>query len=949
MDAISGTAGNDTTSGVIDFAGGTSAGAASTVNGTDKIVGGSGTDTLKIALQNASAGANIGTAVTAQTQVNTYTFASDPAAGTDTIVVNYGSVTSTITTGATKATAAAALAAAINNAAGAVIAISDGVDKVTVTAPTAGVALPAITFGAATAAADLPTTTFTTANRVASNGSINLGDVTGVEILNVQNISGATANFDADAVGGLTAFNADRSTSNLAVTNLAKDASAGIIGNGSIATGNLSFGYKTASDAAVLNVSGGAKGGAVSITSNPTAVTINSTGATNAIGTVALSAANTATALTINADASLTTGTISGFKAGVTNNTITVKGVASVVPTGQTAAVNIGAIAATVGTVDASGLTAGGISASLGSATANVTGGQGNDTITTNNIVLTTGSVNAGAGTGDRLVVTAAADVAATPAAKYTNFEVLRNVGGGATLDVSKVAGITSIELGATGQGATAMTATQAAAVSNLADNATLTLALADASGAADVLNVTLKNATATTSADLTAATITGFETLNVTSASGTQGNSTPGNDLSFAVAGNLTALNVAGAYDLAIATANITKAVTIASTQTGSAVLNVSGNLVKGSTVTTTANADTITTTAAVAGTTGDFVTYNAGAGNDAITTTLAALNNTSAANASIKIDGGDGVDTVSTDAGTYVDANFQYVTNVEKLTFTGGGALSVTTGGFFDTNFKSAGVTFTDTAWAGATAQSIDATTFTGKVTANITQSDADTGASVVMKSGSANDTIVITTGGALTATTNLVNSNAGDDTVTLNLAALNAAGKFTVNLGAGNDILNANYTGAGLLDVTGGSGADTIALSAGHTAGKMNVIQGIGDSGTFAKPGSNTFSTVGLDVITGALDNDTITLSGNTALVVTTINTGNDLSTATYADQTVTAIRGTYDSVAKTFIGSGAGGDLFVVYDSTAGAATTFETVVLVGQTALTSVSAGGVITI
>ena len=99
-------------------------------------------------------------------------------------------------------------------------------------------------------------------------------------------------------------------------------------------------------------------------------------------------------------------------------------------------------------------------------------------------------------------------------------------------------------------------------------------------------------------------------------------------------------------------------------------------------------------------AGTTNEFVTYNAGAGDDAISSTVAAINNTSAANASVKIDGGAGTDTLTlTDNGiTLVDANFQFLTNIEVISYTvANQAISITAGGFFDANFKSASVTLT------------------------------------------------------------------------------------------------------------------------------------------------------------------------------------------------------------------------------------------------------------
>ena len=79
------------------------------------------------------------------------------------------------------------------------------------------------------------------------------------------------------------------------------------------------------------------------------------------------------------------------------------------------------------------------------------------------------------------------------------------------------------------------------------------------------------------------------------------------------------------------------------------------------------------------------------------------------------------------------------------------------------------------------------------------------------------------------------------------------------------------------------------------------------------------------------------------------MTTLNTGSDLSTATYANQTLTNVRGTYDSNAKTFVGSSTGADTLLVYDTTDGATITLEAVVLVGLTTVTSTTSAGVITL
>lgn len=787
-----------------------------------------------------------------------------------------------------------------------------------------------------------------------AGSAINGALISNVEGLQVRNI-GVLANVatvDASTAPGLTFINANLGTGSLTVTNAAAGTAFGDVGNGTVVNGNLVGGYGAAATNALLTVANGTTAGNVTLTGTGTltSAAITSLGATNTLGTLTLD--NTVTAATINAATNLTLAAIAdtGLK------TLTISGAAPTVTSAAgvvSSGVTVGTLGAAVTTVDASGLTAGGVTATLDAALTSFKGGQGNDVITAVALTSTTaGIVNAGAGTGDRLIASNVIIDTATKGAQFTNFEVLQNNATG-QFDASFVSGITSVETSAGGAGFRNLSASQAAAVTVLVDNASPTFALTNATGTSDVLTVTLKNATATASADLTGATVTGFETLNVVSSSG---NTADINALSFAAAGDLTALNLSGAAPITVTTTNLTKAVTIDASAlsfvpgTGAFDLTIAGNLVKGSIVNGSANADGITTTAAIAGTTGDFVIYNAGAGNDTITTTIAALNNVSAATGSVKIDGGAGTDTLNTDASTaYVDANFQFVTGIEKIAF-GAGALTFTSGGFFDNNFKSAGVAITDTfgtlAAGGGSASTIDLTSFTGNVTDTLTEIAGGNVADVIIaRTGTGNDTVTVTTNAALTSITNEVSVGAGTDVVTINAAALATTGKFTVNLGAGNDTINANYATTGLLTVTGGTGADLLAFSTTHT-NVFNAIQGIGDSGTFARPTTNTISTANFDVITGSVANDTITLGGNGAgnTFVTVVNTGADLSTATFSDQTATVIKGIYDNNARTFVGSATGADALVVYDSTAGATTTLEAVVVTGHVAVTASNLG-----
>ena len=523
-------------------------------------------------------------------------------------------------------------------------------------------------------------------------------------------------------------------------------------------------------------------------------------------------AANTVTSLTVDAATNFeATLTATDFAA---TAALTVKGAAS--------SVNLG----TVGnfkTIDASGMTAGGLTIALGTNTTSFKGGKGNDTVTAAAVAATAaGAIDAGAGTGDRLINTVAAQIdTAAEGAVYTNFEIFRN-SAPVIQDASLVAGITSVETGISGAGFNKLTAGQAAAVTNLVNNNGATFALATATGTADVLSVTLANATAAASADLTNVTVTGFETLNVVSSSGTKGGgSSTGNDLTFAAggAGDLTAINVSGAYDLTIDVNNITKAVNITSTQTDTAALYVSGNFANGSSVTGSGGADVFTL-----GT--GFGTYNGGAGNDTFNATAAQLNTGADYNV---INGGEGTDTLNITGGTalnIVDNNLSKISGVEKIVVatTTTSNQSIQTGGWFDAAFKASGVDLTTTSTTGTI--TIDMTSFTGA--AKLTTTSTDGNQTILTGTDGGNDTITAVAGkGNVT-----VSTGAGDDVVSVTTAGTGAGeGAITITTGAGNDTITVVNAAAGDgATITAGAGADKITLGT-DTA---KVVIGNTDSG-------------------------------------------------------------------------------------------------------------------
>jgi hypothetical protein len=647
------------------------------------------------------------------------------------------------------------------------------------------------------------------------NVSLPIATVSGVEVFNIRALSPTAANtvtVDASQFPGVTTVNADRAISAVSVINLGSGGAVGMLGAAGVTNGNLSATYLASATAATLNIANGTTAGAITINgAGLTSATINSSGAANTVGGITFASGAVAT-VAIAAATNLTTGGITD-----TSGTITTLNVA-----GAATTVDLGTLSAHVATVDASGMTAGGVTTTLDAAISSFKGGQAADTVTTAAVTSTTaGIIDAGAGT-DTLIIAATTDAnTAAKAALYKNFEVLR-LNASTTQDVSLFAGantIASLQANASGAGFSKMTAAQAGVVTNLVDNAGATFALADASGGTDVLTVTLKNGTATASADLTGVTVDGFETVNVVSSSGTSADI---NQLSFASASTMTKLGLSGAAPIVVDTTNVTTAVTVDGTgltfvpTAGNFDLTISGNLVKGSVVTGSAQSDSITTTAAIAGTTGDFVTYNSGAGDDSISSTIAAINNTGAGNGSLKIDGGLGTDTLTlTDAApAMVDANFQYITNIEKLAFTGAGALNVVTGANFDTNFKTAGVTVTDTA-IGANATTWTSSSFTGAETLTLTS--AATTQAAAISTGSGNDTVTFSDS-AQTSGTIAINTGTGADTISVT--------------GGG-----ANIT-TGTIAITPGTGQDTVTLAGNGVVGSdtakfVSIVVHAGDS--------------------------------------------------------------------------------------------------------------------
>lgn len=424
--------------------------------------------------------------------------------------------------------------------------------------------------------------------------------ISAVETINVRAVTGSGQNITADGNNfvGHTSLNSDRSSDAVIFTNVAAGAAVGQIGNATVTNGALTATYAASATAPVLNVTGGTVGtGAITINAaGATSFTINSAGAANSVG--AITAPASATSTTINAETGLTTTGITA--AGST--ALTVKGAAStgVTPTvagGSTSAVNIGTVSAATKTIDASGLTAGGLGVTLIAGITSFKGGQGNDTVTTAALTATVASqIDAGAGTGDQLVVAATNDVdTATEAKEYANFEILDI--GAQTADVSLFTNstISSVKIGGNGT-FNKLSATQANDVTVYANaSGTYNITGATTVGQLDTLTLKVNDGLAATNtitlADITTA---GTETINLQATDHVTVSALTG-------ATAMTNLNVTGAGNVSITTGALAlnvNTVIDASAATGTVTITAAAGTTNGVSIkgTTSSKVNTLT-----------------------------------------------------------------------------------------------------------------------------------------------------------------------------------------------------------------------------------------------------------------------------------------------------------------------------------------------------------------
>ena len=563
-------------------------------------------------------------------------------------------------------------------------------------------------------------------------------------------------------------------------------------------------------------------------------VTLNSTGTTE-VDVLDIAAA---ASLTINAGAKTTIG---GITTTSTTGAITITG---------SGATSIGVIDDGVDSIVATTNTGG---VTLTSPADNKDGvytlSAGNDNFTTDDDGFAASdkfAVDAGEGTGDILTVAAGADIStADEGGRYTNFEIIRT---NDSVDMSKVAGITSLQIaGGTAKAYTNMTAEQAGAVTFLADNTTSTqFALKTATGKEDAITINLSSATATTNIDLVALDVDNFEHVTFNVLTGT--NSTGDSALAFGAnkADEVKSITINGSQDVtldvAANTLDVVPVTISAANMTGTADFTLTtGVLVAGSSVTGSLGADAIT----VSTTTG--TTYDGGAGKDNFTSAVASLVATGSNDN--KIDGGADSDTltISTAAATLTDNHFTFVSNMEKLV-TSTGATSLTTGAGFNAAFADGFEMTTGTVIDGATF------TYAGglygkdtKITLTSAGAGDTTGENLEITTGAGSDTISVTAsswvGVAGDTSAIVLSTQDGDDAVTIkgyNLAANTTTQAVQIDLGAGADTLKFDT-------VDNGAGATAFAMIA---IGAGDSVSGTHDKITGFETGDGTNYASGLN---------------------------------------------------------------------------------------------------
>jgi hypothetical protein len=487
-------------------------------------------------------------------------------------------------------------------------------------------------------------------------GTLTAAAFSNVEVFSIRDIntSGAST-YDFSTLTGETSVTSDRSSQNVTFGNVAAGTTLGMSGAGA---GNLTVTYTgAAADAAVINLSTGTSAGAVAVTNATsatalTSLTLNSTGAANTVGGIASTDTGIITT-TINATTNLTT---TGLTVGSNASA------QSLIVNGAATLVTLATLDVDFSTINASGMTAGGISGTMNTlVSATITGGTGNDAITTG-AVLTTGSVNAGDGT-DTLTIAATAHLTATTGAKYTNFETL-GVADGQTIDMDHIAGITGMVINDSTNSATIANDVNTTAAGNirfsdLEGASTIAVKGAATVGQLDTVGITISDGDATGSENLSTIvgvlTLANIETLTVNAVDDAEITQ------SAAASAALSTVTLTGSGNHNFITGNMASINfnLNASESTSTNVLDATAFATNGIAIQGGSGADTITGSVSADSITG-------GAGNDTIINRAAAA----ATAAADTIAGGAGTDTFQLNGSAASGATFTTSSNISDFT---------------------------------------------------------------------------------------------------------------------------------------------------------------------------------------------------------------------------------------------------------------------------------------
>ena len=356
--------------------------------------------------------------------------------------------------------------------------------------------------------------------------------------------------------------------------------------------------------------------------------------------------------------------TIAADEAFSITNQFTSTGVATLTVTGDSL-VTMGALNNATVTVSSAAQTAGGLSATLGnSAVIAVTGGAGADAFTTG-AVLTTGTVNGGAGQ-DTLTIAGSTHLTAALGLKYTNFEVM-GVLSGVTVDMDHQTGITSLIVTDAGAATVVndMDAVQSGNITLRDMEGALTFAIKAASnvGQIDTVTITVDDGDINLSEDISTAvgiiTMANIENLKVTAVDDAEITQ------SAAASASLTSVILDGAGQHFFITGNMASAnfSLNAGTSTGANTLNAATFATNGLAITGGSGVDIITGSVQ-----SDIIV--GGAGADIIMTTAVAAN----VGAADALTGGLGFDTFSlvgdVAAATGVSSSYTTTSNITDFT---------------------------------------------------------------------------------------------------------------------------------------------------------------------------------------------------------------------------------------------------------------------------------------